>query len=203
MGRRWRECLHHCVDEGLVTDVVDVTVGEIATSDLGDEDGPASTSPTGGTGRQQRLVQPVLPIEKQIHQRSGLARGSRERVSLGDARFQVLVHAAREVGVMERIVDAYTGEAARRICAPNSQRPGGALEEGALLASRSERRRRRRNRRRRSVAAACSAVKAADYDEIVLSTLPVGVSRWLGMDVPQAWKRSRSTCYPRSRTSCA
>jgi nucleotide-binding universal stress UspA family protein len=41
------------------------------------------------------------------------------------------------------------------------------------------------------VAAVSDALRTHTADEIILSTLPAGISRWLGMDVPS---RLRSTC---------
>ena len=42
------------------------------------------------------------------------------------------------------------------------------------------------------VAAAQDAIRAVAVDEIILSTLPSGVSRWLGQDVPARLRRAVS-----------
>jgi hypothetical protein len=40
------------------------------------------------------------------------------------------------------------------------------------------------------VSAAVDALRDHPVDEIILSTLPVGISRWLGLDVPASLKRA-------------
>ena len=42
------------------------------------------------------------------------------------------------------------------------------------------------------VAAACDALRARQIDEVLLSTLPPGISRWIGMDVPTRLRASTS-----------
>jgi hypothetical protein len=42
------------------------------------------------------------------------------------------------------------------------------------------------------VAAAQDAIRAVAVDEVILSTLPSGVSRWLGQDVPARLRRAVS-----------
>jgi hypothetical protein len=42
------------------------------------------------------------------------------------------------------------------------------------------------------VAAAQDAIRSVAVDEILLSTLPSGVSRWLGQDVPARLRRAVS-----------
>jgi Asp/Glu/hydantoin racemase len=42
------------------------------------------------------------------------------------------------------------------------------------------------------VAAAQDAIRAVSVDEVILSTLPSGVSRWLGQDVPARLRRAVS-----------
>lgn len=38
--------------------------------------------------------------------------------------------------------------------------------------------------------AACSALESRSYDEVIVSTLPAGISRWLGMDLPSRIARA-------------
>jgi hypothetical protein len=40
------------------------------------------------------------------------------------------------------------------------------------------------------VAAALDAMRSAAFDEVILSTLPQGISRWLGQDVPSRLRRA-------------
>ncbi|MDX1658977.1 MAG: hypothetical protein R3343_09175 [Nitriliruptorales bacterium] len=40
------------------------------------------------------------------------------------------------------------------------------------------------------VAAVGDALREGDYDEVILSTLPPGISKWLGMDLPSRIQRS-------------
>jgi hypothetical protein len=42
------------------------------------------------------------------------------------------------------------------------------------------------------VEAACDAVRARPIDEVLLSTLPPGISRWIGLDVPSRLRESVS-----------
>lgn len=42
----------------------------------------------------------------------------------------------------------------------------------------------------RAIDATIDAVRHADYDEVVVSTLPVGVSRWLRLDLPRRIERA-------------
>lgn len=42
----------------------------------------------------------------------------------------------------------------------------------------------------RSLDSTLDALRAHDYDEIILSTLPPGASRWLGMDLPSRLRRA-------------
>ncbi|WP_426574600.1 hypothetical protein [Aquihabitans sp. McL0605] len=119
-----------------------------------------------------------------------LRRVIQARMEEGPARFHVVVPATRRSGLMERAVDAYAGE-------PDAN---DILDERAAAARRLE----RELARLRSIGAeadgeigdadpvqaACRALAAHDFDEVILSTLPAGASRWLKLDLPHRLERT-------------
>lgn len=114
----------------------------------------------------------------------------KERLADGPGHFHVVVPATHEPGFIEQVIDAYAGEPAEDALAADRQRADARLQ-GEL-------------RRLRSlgadavgevgdadpVRAATAALPAGPFDEVILSTLPAGLSQWLGMDLPHRLGRA-------------
>lgn len=109
-----------------------------------------------------------------------LAAAVADRVARGDARFHVVVPATP---VPHRLTwdEAESNAAAEeRLAAVLTRlRDLGAEATGEVGAS-------------DPVAAACDAVRSRQIDEVLLSTLPPGISRWIGLDVPSRLRDSVS-----------
>lgn len=107
-----------------------------------------------------------------------LADAVSERVAGGDARFRVVVPATPVPHGLTWDEDEAKRAARERLDSLLDRlRAMGVDAEGEIGAS-------------DPVAAAQDAIRGNAIDEIILSTLPPGISRWLGLDVPNRLKGS-------------
>jgi nucleotide-binding universal stress UspA family protein len=109
-----------------------------------------------------------------------LAAAVAERVERGDASFHVVVPATPVQHRLTWDEDESQAAAQERLDAV-LRRLGdlGVAATGEIGAS-------------DPVAAACDALRYRQIDEVLLSTLPPGLSRWIGMDVPTRLRASTS-----------
>ena len=109
-----------------------------------------------------------------------LAAAVADRVARGDASFHVVVPATP---VTHRLtwdeVESNAAAEERLAAVLTRLRDLGAEATGEVGAS-------------DPVAAACDAVRSRRIDEVLLSTLPPGISRWIGLDVPSRLRGSVS-----------
>jgi hypothetical protein len=112
-----------------------------------------------------------------------------ERVAAGPCAFHVLVPATRHPGSFRRMVDAYAGEpsegeldtarraAGRRLDDELARlRAAGVAADGEVGDD-------------DPVQAVRDVLARVRCDEIILSTLPAGMSHWLGLDLPRRIQR--------------
>jgi hypothetical protein len=119
-----------------------------------------------------------LVIGNQTLDSPELAAAIRERQAMGPARFHLVVPATPvEHGLTWDEKEARTVAAERLSGALARLRESGVEFTGEIGS-------------RDPVEAAEDAVRGRDVDEIILSTLPPGISRWLGQDVPSRLKGS-------------
>ena len=109
-----------------------------------------------------------------------LAAAVGERVDRGDASFHVVVPATPVQHRLTWDEDESVTAAQQRLDAVLQRlRDLGVEATGEIGAS-------------DPIAAACDALRARQIDEVLLSTLPPGMSRWIGMDVPTQLRASTS-----------
>ena len=107
-----------------------------------------------------------------------LAAAVAERVARGDATFHVVVPATPMPHRLTWDEDEAAAAARDRLDAVIRRlRDLGGEATGQVGAS-------------DPVAAACDAVREGAVDEVILSTLPPGISRWIGLDVPSRLRDS-------------
>ncbi len=119
-----------------------------------------------------------------------LRRVIEERLAEGPCHFHVLVPAARREGFMKRTIDAYGGgrdagevrsdrdAAELRLAAELDRLRGLGAEADGVVGDLDP------------VVAATAALSEGGFDEVILSTLPAGVSQWIGMDLPHRLERA-------------
>jgi hypothetical protein len=113
-----------------------------------------------------------LVVANQSLASPSLADAVRERIGTGDARFHVIVPATPVPhGLTWDEAEAVEAATERLAGALVHLRGLGATVSGEVGSP-------------DPVAAATDALRAEAYDEVILSTLPPGISRWLGQDVP-------------------
>jgi hypothetical protein len=118
-----------------------------------------------------------------------LRRVIEDRLAAGPCHFHVVVPAARREGFMKRTIDAYGG--GRDAHEVNDDRAAAELRLAAEL-----------DRLRAlgaevegvvgdvdPLVAAAEALGDRSFDEVIVSTLPAGVSQWVGMDLPRRLER--------------
>jgi hypothetical protein len=115
----------------------------------------------------------VLVVAHQTAATSGLLEAVRERAQRGPARFHLVV--PRQPHGMHKVVDpleAGEGEARRALddALPKLAEAAGQEVTGSIGDS-------------EPLMAIQDAVNLGDYDEIIISTLPLGISRWLKLDL--------------------
>jgi hypothetical protein len=107
-----------------------------------------------------------------------LAAAVDERIARGDARFHVVVPATPVTHGLtwdeEESAEAAEGRLAAILARLREQ---GATASGEVGS-------------KDPVAAAGDALRAGRFDEVLVSTLPAGISRWLGQDVPSRIRRA-------------
>lgn len=119
-----------------------------------------------------------------------LTRVLADRCQQGPASFHVVVPASRHPGVLDRVIDAYAGEPgddelreARSVAADHLARQ---LENIRALGTVADGEVGDPN----PLTATQHVLEERTFDEIILSTLPAGASRWLGMDLPDQLQRT-------------
>jgi hypothetical protein len=101
-----------------------------------------------------------------------------ERIARGDARFHVVVPATPVTHGLTWDEEETTEAAERRLEAILVRlREQGATASGEVGS-------------KDPVAAADDALRGGRFDEVLLSTLPPGLSKWLGQDVPSRIRRA-------------
>lgn len=109
-----------------------------------------------------------------------LAAAVADRIARGDASFHVVVPATPVTHRLTWDEHETNAAAEERLSAVLTRlRDLGAEATGEVGAS-------------DPVAAACDAVRVRRIDEVLLSTLPPGISRWIGLDVPSRLRDSVS-----------
>ncbi len=101
-----------------------------------------------------------------------LATAVSERIARGDARFHVVVPATPPNGRLTWDEDEAVSAATRRLDEVLGRLRGLGSEATGEIGSPDP------------VAAVLDTLRSAAFDEVILSTLPPGISRWLGQDVP-------------------
>lgn len=121
-----------------------------------------------------------------------LRRVIEERLADGACHFHVVVPAVRREGLMKRTIDAYGGGRdvgeVRNDRAAAEVRLADELERLRALGAEAE----GVVGDVDPVVAATDALGDRSFDEIILSTLPAGVSQWVGMDLPHRLERALS-----------
>jgi hypothetical protein len=109
-----------------------------------------------------------------------LAIAVEERAAAGDASFYVVVPATHVPhGLTWNEQEAIEAAQARLVAILDRLRSLGAVATGEVGSE-------------DPIAAAQDALRTVEVDEIILSTLPSGISRWLGQDVPARLRRAVS-----------
>jgi nucleotide-binding universal stress UspA family protein len=121
-----------------------------------------------------------LIVANQTLASPGLATAIGERIQGGDASVHVVVPATPVPHRLTWDEDESVAAAQQRLDAVLGRlRDLGVEASGEIGAS-------------DPVAAACDALRERQFDEVLLSTLPPGISRWIGMDVPSRLRASTS-----------
>lgn len=109
-----------------------------------------------------------------------LAAAVEERAAAGDARFYVVVPATPVPhGLTWNEQEAIAAAQARLVAVLDRLRALGAVATGEVGSE-------------DPIAAARDVLRTVEVEEIILSTLPSGISRWLGQDVPARLRRGVS-----------
>ena len=121
----------------------------------------------------------VLVIAHQTATSSGLLEAVRKRAAQGEATFHLLV--PRQPHDMDKLVEPPEagGDAAQQVldvALPKLSEAAGEEVSGSVGDS-------------EPLSAIENAIHVGDYDEIIISTLPLGVSRWLRLDVVSKARR--------------
>ncbi len=113
-----------------------------------------------------------LIVANQTLGSQALATAIRERVEAGDARFHVVVPATPVPHTMTWDESEAREAAGERLQALLDRLHGMGAEADGEIGSPDP------------VAAVTDVLRDTDVDEVILSTLPSGIARWLGLDVP-------------------
>lgn len=118
-----------------------------------------------------------------------LSRVLAARCAAEPSSFHVVVPATRRPGLFDRIIDAYAGE-------PDEEELGAAHRSASLQLDREVQRIRMMGATVDGevgdpdpLTAVRDLLSRRSFDEIILSTLPAGASRWIGMDLPRQLAR--------------
>jgi hypothetical protein len=102
-----------------------------------------------------------------------------ERMDAGPCRFHVLCPAAHDVRAGGSWTESETRASAQeRLDAMLGELAGRGAEATGEVGD------------IRAIDATLDALRQADYDEVILSTLPPGLSRWIGLDLPRRLQRA-------------
>lgn len=143
----------------------------------------------GTTDGEETTVKHYLIVANRTLGGPALAGLVRARVADGPCTFHVLVPATRHPGTFRRVLDAYAGEPsadevdAARCAATQRLDDELARLHAAGIAATGE------VGDEDPVQAVREALARIRSDEILLSTLPAGMSHWLGIDLPQRIRR--------------
>ena len=146
-------------------------------------------SPNGS--KEVRAVRRYLVIANQTLRGEALMSAIRARLTEGDSHFHILVPATRPQDVYSKVLAAYAGdpevvssEAEIRMAARARLdaeltwlRDAGIPATGEVGDP-------------DPLTAACAVLETQAFDEIILSTLPAGISRWLHTDLPRRLEHS-------------
>ena len=121
----------------------------------------------------------VLVVARQTATSSGLLEAVRKRAEHGEVTFHLLV--PRQPHDMDKLVEPPEagGDAAQQVldvALPKLSEAAGEEVSGSVGDS-------------EPLSAIENAIHVGDYDEIIISTLPLGVSRWLRLDVVSKARR--------------
>ena len=121
----------------------------------------------------------VLVVARQTATSSGLLEAVRKRAQHGEATFHLLV--PRQPHDVHEVVDPEEGgadeaEQVLDVALPKLSEAAGQEVTGSVGDS-------------EPLSAIENAIHLGDYDEIIISTLPLGVSRWLRLDVVSKARR--------------
>ena len=110
----------------------------------------------------------VLVVAHQTAATSGLLDAVRERAGRGPATFHLVV--PQQAHGMHKVVDPQDAGVDRRVALPKLSEAAGREVTGSIGDA-------------EPLMAIQDAVNLGEYDEIIISTLPLGISRWLKLDL--------------------